>query len=444
MPPPALQIQTAYAELLERASTNAFEEAFPQEGDFVRKTVKGRDYWYFQATTPDGRSQKYVGAETPELLDRIGMHRSARNDLRERRSLVSMLIRSYGNPRPLPEIGALVQALADGGVFRLRGVLVGTVAFQTYGPALGVALKGAALQTEDVDIAQFASVSLAVDDRTPPMFEILKGVDETFRAIPHRVDGRRVTRYEAANKLRVDFLTPNEGPDTGSPKTLPALRTDAEPLRFLDFLIREPEPAVVLHDAGIHVLVPTPQRFAIHKLIVSERRIAGSPKKDKDLRQAETLIEILAQKRPFELHEAWHEASSRGPTWRALLGRALVRATIRPRDALLRVVEEPRSILPKLDLTFANPPTRYDFDRDVVVFEGLETFGGRVVCAVSREALEDHFGADDLDRDGRLDCFRRNRTAIESMLRTKYMSWPVEEAGTVLLKTMDVLKLRPL
>jgi hypothetical protein len=442
MPPPSLQLQTAYAELLERAGTSAFDHAFPEAGDFVRKTIKGRNYWYFQASTPQGRSQKYVGAETPGLLDRIARHRSARNDLRERRALVSMLVRAFGNPRPLPEIGAVLRALADAGVFRLRAVLVGTVAFQTYAPALGVALKGAALQTEDVDIAQFASVSLAVDDQTPPMFEILKGVDKTFRSIPHLVDGRKVTRYEAANNLRVDFLTPNEGAETGSPQSLPALRTDAEPLRFLDFLIRDPEPAAVLHDAGIYVWVPSPQRFAIHKLIVSERRLAGSPKKDKDLRQAETLIEILAQKRPFELREAWQEAFERGPTWRALLGRALRRAALVSRDTLLRIAEEPRSIVPELDLAFDNPPARYDFDRDIVAFEGRESFGNRIACSVSRETLDDHFGADRLDREGRIECFRRNRAAIENMLRTKYISWPVEEPGAVLLKTADVPRLR--
>jgi hypothetical protein len=35
------------------------------------------------------------------------------------------------------------------------------------------------------------------------------------------------------------------------PQALPALQTDAQPLRFLDYLIHEPEPAVLLHNAGI-------------------------------------------------------------------------------------------------------------------------------------------------------------------------------------------------
>src|SRR6266550_2355267 len=70
-----------------------------------------------------------------------------------------------------------------------------------------------------------------------------------------------VPSYAARGGLRVDFLTPNEGGETGQPQALPALRTDAQPLRFLDFLIHEPEPAVILHHAGIFVQVPTPARL---------------------------------------------------------------------------------------------------------------------------------------------------------------------------------------
>ena len=128
------------------------------------------------------------------------------------------------------------------------------------------------------------------------MLDVLKEVDKTFRRAPHLVDGRRVTSHVAKGGLRVDFLTPNEGRETGKPQALPALQTDAQPLRFLDFLIHDPEPAVILHGAGIHVQVPAPARYAIHKLIVSQRRPDGAAKRDKDLRQASALLEVLGQK----------------------------------------------------------------------------------------------------------------------------------------------------
>lgn len=321
MATPSLILQTTYAELLERCSSSSFGDAFPQEeeGVFVMKTIRGKRYWYFQMGMAQGRGQRYVGPETPALLDRIARHRERRDDERERRSLVSMLVRSCGLPRPIPEIGKIIEAFAKEGMFRLRGVLVGTLAYQVYSAMLGIKLPIATLQTADVDIAQFKNLSVAVKDHTQPALEILRKVDKTFQAVPHIRDSRRTTTYRAKGGLRVDFLTPNTGPETEQPESLPAFHTDAQPLRFLDYLIHNPEVAVVLYGAGIYVLVPAPERYAIHKLIVSRRRPIGTAKRDKDLQQAESLLGVLVQKRPHELKSAWDEACQRGPKWRQLI-----------------------------------------------------------------------------------------------------------------------------
>src|SRR2546429_299089 len=112
MAAPSLVVQTTYAELLERSAAVAFSDAFQEDGTFTLKTVNGRRYWYFQLGTAAGRVQRYVGPETPELLERIASHKQARDDERERRTLVSTLVRSFGLPPPLPEIGALIGTLA--------------------------------------------------------------------------------------------------------------------------------------------------------------------------------------------------------------------------------------------------------------------------------------------------------------------------------------------
>ena len=434
-------MQTTYSELLERCAAAAFAVSFPEDGTFISKTINDRRYWYFQLSSEQGRTQRYVGPETPGLLEQIAHHREARDDERERRALVSTLVRSFGLPRPNSEIGDIIDALAKAGVFRLRAVLVGTIAYQTYAAMLGTKLPNPMLQTGDIDIAQFRTISIAIKDNTPPVLDVLKQVDSTFRPIPHIHDERRATSYQAKSKLRVDFLTPKKGPDTNAPQSLPALQTDAEPLRFLDFLIHQPEPAVILHNTGIYVFVPAPQRYAVHKLIVSRRRREGTAKRDKDARQAEALLELLAQKRPYELNSAWKDAYERGPTWRQLLIEGLSQLTSRVRDTTLKAIEGRRAMLPKLDLTFSNPPAHYDFDRDVITFTG-EALGNPVQCAISREALDDHFGADDPDKTKRLEKFLENRSVIEDLARTKYLSWPVEKPDTVLIKTRDVPELR--
>jgi hypothetical protein len=94
-----------------------------------------------------------------------------------------------------------------------------------------------------------------------------------------------------------------------------------------------------------------------------------------------------------------------------------------------------------LDLKFSAPRVRYDLDRDVVTFSGEA--GGRLVrCAVGLEAFEDHFGADGVGQDARLKIFRANRSTFENMARTKYLTWPVEDPGSVLVTSDDVDRLR--
>jgi hypothetical protein len=116
-----LMLQTVYADLLDRAQANAFADAFPADGAFTVKTLRGRRYWYFQTSTANGRGQSYVGPETPELLAQIASHKAARGHQRDQRSLVATLVRGGNLPRPPPAIGDLVAALAAAGVFRLRG-----------------------------------------------------------------------------------------------------------------------------------------------------------------------------------------------------------------------------------------------------------------------------------------------------------------------------------
>ncbi len=439
MPAPTLVLQTTYAELLERSAAAAFGEAFPEDGVFTSKSIKQRRYWYFQMPSGAGRTQKYVGPETPELLAQIASHKQARVDERERRTLVSTLVR-FGLPRPIPEIGDIVAALARAGVFRLRGVLVGTVAYHTYSVILDVKLPNSILQTGDVDIAQYKNVSVAVEDRTRPVIDVLKEVDSTFRPVP-RIKGRGTTSYVAKGGLRVDFLTPNEGRDTDKPQRLPAFQTDAQPLRFLDYLIRDPVPAVILHNEGIYLQVPTPERYAVHKLIISRRRHEGAVKRDKDVHQAAALLEALARKRPYELKAAWQEAYERGKSWRDLLTAGMTELKPRIRDLTLKIVEGRRDMLPGLDLTFSNLPAHYDVARDVVIFMG-DSLGGAIQCAIGREALDDHFGAGGLTRDERVERFLENRTAIEQMARNKYLHGPIKEPETVLINTMDVPGLR--
>src|SRR3954453_16390976 len=108
------------------------------------------------------------------------------------------------------------------------------------------------------------------------------------------MDSRLVAAYAGESGYRVEVLVPDRGPDRDAPQPLPAIGATAVPLRFLDFLIYDAVPAVLRHDGGVLVSVPRPWASARHKLIVSPRGREGVAKIDKDLAQADTLLDVLA------------------------------------------------------------------------------------------------------------------------------------------------------
>ena len=134
-----------------------------------------------------------------------------------------------------------------------------------------------------------------------------------------RRSGRRHPDF-ASRGFKVEFLTTRRGsPEHGDQGgDAAALDIGAQALAFLDFLIRACSFAL-LHEAGVAVVVPAPNRFAVHKLIVAARR-SQLAKSMKDVDQAAALIDAFeATGRRFELREAVDEAWNRGPAWRRAL-----------------------------------------------------------------------------------------------------------------------------
>ncbi len=83
---------------------------------------------------------------------------------------------------------------------------------------------------------------------------------------------------------------------------LPALGVYAEPVRFLDYVMTDAQPSVVVARSGILVNAPSPARYALHKLVAAQRRPAAfQTKSHKDLDQATQLIQLLARDRPGDL-----------------------------------------------------------------------------------------------------------------------------------------------
>jgi hypothetical protein len=138
-----LTVATIYTQLLQQGLDAEFEADFAENGSFSARTIKGRRYWYYNGydKLTGGKYQKYVGpADDPGISGRVERFQSLKSDFRTRRQLVSAL-RGAGASAPEPFVAEVVNVLRKAGVFRLRCVLVGTVAYQCYGPMLGVILR---------------------------------------------------------------------------------------------------------------------------------------------------------------------------------------------------------------------------------------------------------------------------------------------------------------
>lgn len=114
------------------------------------------------------------------------------------------------------------------------------------------------------------------------------------------------------------------------------------------------------------------------------------------------------------------------------LDRASIDMDINPFTAF--VAQRVQWSLEQHDLIFPEPEPRYVFDRGVVVFWGQDG-QKRVRCAISREALDDHYKGDNRDK---LEIFNEHRQVIEQDARGKYLAGDTEADGSILIRTGDL------
>lgn len=284
---------------------------------FVHKTIRGAKHWYLQLTVGSRKTQHYIGPDSEAIQHLIQrekqLWKNASTDRRTREQLVSMLI--SGGAHTLSAAEARVfEVLERAGVFLIGGVLIGSHAYGIYGNMLGVNWPTRMTQTFDVDIAGDNHITLGIRNEPVDLKQALLDADMGFVEVPAFDRKSPSTSFRVQGKqLSVDVLTPMIGKPSAKPVMIKALSTYAEPLRFLDFLLHDTQPAVVVARAGILVNVPAPARYALHKLVSSVSRPAAMQTKTiKDIDQARMLIEVLLEDRPGDIQQAI-EASQKMP-----------------------------------------------------------------------------------------------------------------------------------
>jgi hypothetical protein len=299
-------LQTFYADLVQQV-----HGATEKPGTIYTQTNKGAKYLYAKHSVGTGRRDVFIGqADDFAARTRADQIRAEQSNARLRRTIVRTL-RDNRVPVPTRALGNVLDAMSDAGLFA-DAVLVGTAAYICYSPIIGMLLPSGSLMTQDADLAT-ASLAIGSDSEIGTMLDILKRADETFVPVPTLTKGAPSSSFRSRQGFLVDLLTPQKRRTDTNPMPLNNLQAGAVPLQHLDWLIDEPVRAVALHGAGIPVRVPQPSKYAVHKLILAQKRRQNDrTKRGKDLLQARALIEALSETDPHALQDAMEGAFSMG------------------------------------------------------------------------------------------------------------------------------------
>lgn len=293
--------RTAFAQATELATA---QRSIPvgTPGSIVAEVRDGRTYHYAWRYAADGtRLKQYLGLDSATATDERDDQRQCADNAKK--------LRRLGYAAADNSTALTLAVLANAGVFAGGAVLVGTHAFAALLNQIGYAVRPLPT-TEDVDIARARTVPLGTRLRGGvldllresglPFIEV-PGLSPTAPPVSFKVRGR---------PLKVDLLVPAGRGPAFREVPVPELGAHAVALPHLEYLLKQTATAVVVGKSHlIPVVVPSPARFAIHKLAVSRLRSgAASPKATKDVWQAAVMVAALFEEGDEEaLGEALHE-----------------------------------------------------------------------------------------------------------------------------------------
>jgi hypothetical protein len=231
--------------------------------------------------------------------------------------------------------GKILSLVERSGVFLAGGVLVGVPAYNIMSHNLGVRWPAIEdMQTLDIDIASYHHLPIAIEDAEKPLIEFLRESEVGVIEVPlmnHKHPSTTIKLKEM--DYMIDILTPEIGRLSKSPIYLKELKMFAAPLRFMDYLIEGSIKSVVPYQKGLVVNIPSPARFALHKLVVSQRRPASlALKSQKDIRQAANVLSVIIENQPGELIGAYDAAMTLGGKFKSQLHAGI---KLLPEDILL-------------------------------------------------------------------------------------------------------------
>ena len=312
--------QTNFAELFEQAQAAAINRSVSDlPGSFNKKAVKGRDYWYWQVRDLQGvNRQVYLGPDDDRLARLIDLHAQGKASGGSDLGALAAACASLGCMTVVSQHFAVINRMAEYGFFRAGGVLIGTHAFIAMANMLGVRWTSG-WRTSDVDVAHAGkNVSLALaDNARADMHDAITSLEAGFLPQQSLASGPGAAYITARKDIRIDLLTaPGR---KGDAYRYEPLNVSLQPLKFMEFSLEQTtQTALLSGEQAVVVNIPSPMRFAMHKLVImGEREEAFRMKIGKDAAQVAALAQYGFARSPSALKAAAHDLMNRGPGWRS-------------------------------------------------------------------------------------------------------------------------------
>ncbi len=346
-----IPVQTSYMELLQR-----FEAPPPLSisGSIALIEKSGRRYYVSRTRLGDRVVEQSIGPQNEQNDQAVVSAREEQKAFKawsDGNAAIVNMLKSTGALKPDAQSAKVLSALSKIGFFDAGGLLGGTHAFRLYPLFLGVeAPREQMSMTGDIDMIAPSQIKLCAPNDS--VMKRLSKLGLKFNTRFGMLDNA-VPKYVFENNIELEFLgSAARGNETT--RFHPGIGEHVQSLRFLEFSMENPVRQAVLYRHGVEVLTPSPERFALHKLIVAQLRSGTyALKREKDIAQAAWLLEHLVVRRPEETWAAYEEIQNRGKGW------------IRRLNASLKISPSARASLENLKAEMNDVDTDFDDDYEM-------------------------------------------------------------------------------
>lgn len=165
----------------------------------------------------------------------------------------------------------IIEVFAKNNLFNEKVELIGSWCFNLYVKHLGA--KPFPLKTQDIDFL------IPNPFKGKEHKELVDDLQELGFNIEFNQSG---SIYLWNTELKIEFLTPQKGKGDDNTIKIEKLGIYAIPLRFVTLLLEKP---IIIKENNNNILLPNPNNFCLHKLIIASRR-KNIDKSLKDIQQA--------------------------------------------------------------------------------------------------------------------------------------------------------------